>query len=353
MAIGPPPRTGRLQLQASHAGLAGQSDLPGKVVVLVCAHNDLRLDAQCTEHPEILLRPINCSGALHTSVIEQLLRLGARGVGIVSCPGRNCVNREGPKWLFERVYNDREAELPRRVDRDQICLLSAAAGERLMVWQELAAFRRRLSTSSDTPTGPGPLLAHQSALRRQARLFLPRLVVTVGFLALLAVGNRTPVGHAGTEGVLRLAWRLPGEKLLTCRNLSAAELDAKPLHMRQARECQEHPLSYRLLLTLNGELRLHRRVVPAGARGDRPLYVQEEVPLPAGAYEIAVHFTPLLPAIARPDTSATGESDPVPQPSRPPRSLELRSQITIGLDQITLVHYDDKKQTLAVMDRTP
>ena len=107
------------------------------------------------------------------------------------------------------------------------------------------------------------------------------------------------------------------------------------------------------LLTLNGKPRLHRRVDPAGARGDRPLYVQEDVPLPAGRYDLAVRFTPLLSEIARPEASATGESDQPSQPSRPPLHLEFQSQITIGLDQITLIHYDDKKKKLAVMDRTP
>jgi ferredoxin len=341
MAIGPPTRTGRMQLQASQAWLAERPDTRGTVVVLVCGHNDLSHDAALAAHPDLTLRPINCSGALHTSVIEQLLRLGARGVCIISCPERNCVNREGPKWLFERVYNDREAELPRRVERARICLINASAGERQRVWQEVQAFLERLSAAASPPSGQVLPQAPTPSVLTQVRTFVPRLLVTVVLLALLSIGNRTPLGHVGSVGVLRLAWRLLGEKLLTCRDLSPAELAAKPLHMRQPRECTEQPLRYRLVLSLDGATRLDRVVAPAGARGDRPLYVHEDVSLPAGAYQIAVTFTPILPEAATQGTAA----------SHQPRHLALRSQIMIALNQITLIDYDDKANALVVVHR--
>jgi ferredoxin/coenzyme F420-reducing hydrogenase delta subunit len=341
MAIGPPQRTGRVQLQAVPGWFPEPLAQTHKVVVLVCGYNALSQDPVLKQRHDVIVHPINCSGALHTSVIEQLLRLGAKGVCIVSCPGRNCVNREGPKWLFERVYNDREAELPRRVDRAKICLINAALGERQLILRELEAFCARLAGTGSPAEASG---AQHSARRLQMRMFLPRLLVTVVFLALLAIGNRTPVGHAGTEGILRLAWRLPGEKLLSCRDLTAAELAAKPLHMRQPRECKEQPLSYRLVLTINGTTHVEKTVVPSGARGDRPLYVQEDIDLPAGVYGIAVTFEPILPEKA----AAEGEAAPAQH-----RHLALHSQAKIVPDQITLIDYDEQRKALVVISREP
>jgi hypothetical protein len=49
---------------------------------------------------------------------------------ICGCPPRDCVGREGPKWLSERLYNDREAELQPRVDRRRVQTLTLAPGAR-------------------------------------------------------------------------------------------------------------------------------------------------------------------------------------------------------------------------------
>jgi ferredoxin/coenzyme F420-reducing hydrogenase delta subunit len=347
MAIGPPNRTGRVQLRTARAWFTDQPITGGQVVVLVCGYNELSRDAQLGQRDDIVLLPTSCSGSLHTSVLEQLLRLGASGVCIVSCPSRNCVQREGPKWLFERVYNDREAELPRRVDRRRICLINGASGERRQVLQALNAFCDRLAGEEARRDYEGSELPRHEprpSVLTHVRMFLPRMAVTVLFLALLAAGNRTPVGHAGTDGVLRLAWRLPGEKIETCRTLSAEELASKPVHMRQPRECTVQPLSYRLALTIDGEKRLDQTIAPAGARGDRPLYVLEDLRLDAGTHPIAVAFTPILPVSVPQDSEGSARLRQHPH-------LALHTRVTIDPDQITLIDYDPQAEAFVVVDR--
>ncbi|HRP07332.1 MAG TPA: hydrogenase iron-sulfur subunit, partial [Gemmatimonadales bacterium] len=61
-------------------------------------------------------------------VVELLIRGGASGVLIAGCPPRDCLGREGPKWLRERLYNDREAELQPRVDRRRVRTVTFAPG---------------------------------------------------------------------------------------------------------------------------------------------------------------------------------------------------------------------------------
>jgi hypothetical protein len=64
---------------------------------------------------------------------------------VISCPPRDCWSREGPKWLEQRLYHEREAELLPRVDRRRVRVAYAGAGERDAVHAALAAFRRDIA----------------------------------------------------------------------------------------------------------------------------------------------------------------------------------------------------------------
>jgi coenzyme F420-reducing hydrogenase delta subunit/Pyruvate/2-oxoacid:ferredoxin oxidoreductase delta subunit len=129
MGIGPPACSGRDQLEQVRHLLAETPLASAPTVACVaCEYTPAHLrTALAGEGAWIFTVP--CAGNLHTSVIETLLRAGAAGVMVVSCPPRDCRNREGPKWLEQRVYHDREAELQARVDRRRIRLAVAAPGD--------------------------------------------------------------------------------------------------------------------------------------------------------------------------------------------------------------------------------
>ena len=93
----------------------------------------------------VKLHPVPCVGNLHSSVIELYLRNGASGVIVFGCPPRDCVGREGPKWLHERVFNDREAELQPRVDRRRVRLATIAPGDLTGTLSALGAFADTLA----------------------------------------------------------------------------------------------------------------------------------------------------------------------------------------------------------------
>ena len=93
---------------------------------------------------------VPCAGNVHTSVIEYLVRAGVGGVLVVACHPRDCWSREGPRWLEERMYHDREAELKERVDRNRLRIFHASAGEDRELAGALADFRdsiRRLAAA--------------------------------------------------------------------------------------------------------------------------------------------------------------------------------------------------------------
>ncbi len=144
MGVGPPGRRGRDQLRLAEAFLARHRPAADDVVLVACRYG---LGA----HPRLLAAgrvvPLvgGCSGSVHTSVVELLLRRGAGGVFLLTCPGRDCLYREGPQWLWERVYNDREAELKARVDKRRVRIAGYAASEVEPARRALAAFRAELA----------------------------------------------------------------------------------------------------------------------------------------------------------------------------------------------------------------
>jgi len=141
MGVGPPLRTGRDQLTDVKAFLQRTRPGPDDVVVVACGNSaaggDFFLDAPVFQ--------VSCTGSLHTSVIEYLVRAGAGGVLVAACPPRDCWNREGVTWLEERVDHGREAELKPRVDRRRVRIVYAAKGESLRFAAALAAYRDDLA----------------------------------------------------------------------------------------------------------------------------------------------------------------------------------------------------------------
>jgi len=151
MMVGPPLRTGRDQLDRVRKFIAERSPGPTDVVLIACGRGAGGAGRNPTFHGAPVMN-IPCAGSLHTSIIEFLVRSGAGGVMVVSCQPRDCWSREGPRWLEERMYEDREAELQARVDRDRVRLTFAGAAESDVVLADLEEFRADIKALD---LGPG------------------------------------------------------------------------------------------------------------------------------------------------------------------------------------------------------
>jgi ferredoxin len=143
MGVGPAGRTGRDQLARVRAFLGSPERRLGELVV-ICCERGAGAFAPTLEADGAVLYPVDCAGSLHTSVIELLVRAGSSGVLTLACPPRDCWNREGPRWLNERVYHDREAELQARVDRRRVRIAFANASEPATARRAVAEFRTQL-----------------------------------------------------------------------------------------------------------------------------------------------------------------------------------------------------------------
>lgn len=129
MGVGPPGRTGRDQLAEIKRFLASYSPTGREVIIVACRNGAGGLGDRSAAFGMPVLA-IECTGNLHSSVVEYLVRAGAGGVLLLSCPPRDCWYREGPKWLEQRLFHGREAELKDRIDRRRVFLAYAGYRER-------------------------------------------------------------------------------------------------------------------------------------------------------------------------------------------------------------------------------
>jgi coenzyme F420-reducing hydrogenase delta subunit/Pyruvate/2-oxoacid:ferredoxin oxidoreductase delta subunit len=139
MGVGPPGRTGRDQMAEVKQFVARVRPGASDVVVVGCNRAAVGRSAEVDGAP---ILAVTCAGNLHTSVVESLIRGGAGGVLIAACPESDCWNREGARWLEQRLYHEREAELQERVDRRRVRLVHAGAGERGALVSAVASFRQ-------------------------------------------------------------------------------------------------------------------------------------------------------------------------------------------------------------------
>ncbi len=174
MGVGPPARTGRDQLswlrgsgllsatpkrpespiEIVHDQISTNKGLPNssirdRVVIIACTRGAGKISASAEFQGSPVIA-VECAGNLHTSIVEFLVRSGAAGVMIASCPPRDCWNREGSKWLVERLYHDREAELQARVDRDRVTVAFAGEKEKTIVHRHLDRFRKHIQMLEST-----------------------------------------------------------------------------------------------------------------------------------------------------------------------------------------------------------
>ena len=130
MGVGPPGHNGRDQMDTfrSFTLPALRVSTVGRCVVYCCTEAPASHRAALRARGA-LVREVPCAGNLHSSVVELAIRSGAPGVLVFACPPRDCAGREGPRWLGERLFNDREAELQPRVDRRRAPVGTMAAGD--------------------------------------------------------------------------------------------------------------------------------------------------------------------------------------------------------------------------------
>ena len=273
LAIGPPGRTARDQLAEARRLVAALAGAAPCTLLVACRH-----DGDVTERlrrrgaaDRTTLVQVDCAGALHPGTVSYL---GRRFTGtlILACPTQNCLYREGADLAEARIVNERRPAVAGQIARLPVRVLKASSGE----WSRVVAAIDQLSSGSGAG---GPRWALAAA-------------VSIVLLGLVAMASSTPQGADPAHGLLRLGWRLAGQVRERCRDLTAEELAARPVHMRRPRECVSEVLTYDLVAAVDGSTVIRKRVKSPGLRADRPLSVEEDLAVAPGEHTVTVTFTP-------------------------------------------------------------
>ena len=173
---------------------------------------------------------------------------------------------------------------------------------------------------AETTAGAGRARA---AARLAARLATAAaLVAAVGALAHL------PLGEPVRDAALRVDLRTQLAKVVLCTERSAAELAELPVHMRQARDCRETAIDYRLRVAVDGVVLADRRIAHRGVRHNRPLIVGELFRVAPGDRRVEVEFSPLPPE------GFTGELGELP-------SYRLDERLELAAGRVAIVALAD------------
>lgn len=176
------------------------------------------------------------------------------------------------------------------------------------------------------------------------------LVAGATALALLALLSGWRYAAApDDQAVLRLAFSARPERLERCREVSEAELAARPVHMREGIECEGRAASYRLRVRLDSQPITDRVLRGGGMRHDRPLSLLVDHPVPPGMHYLDV----LLERVEVADTAAVAPTDSTRRTRQPPlpASLSLRESLSFRPRRVVLVSFDIEQRRLVVRTR--
>ena len=162
------------------------------------------------------------------------------------------------------------------------------------------------------------------------------VVVTVLVSAAIGFGSRAPYSPPGSDtSLLRLSWRLRGEKKEECRARTPEELAALPAHMRSPEVCVGHLVSYRMTLRIDDAPPIVKTFVPAGAKGDRPIFVMFDHQLKPGEHSIDIVFAPIAEDEGDGDSEGEGEG-----------ALGFHARVRVTPGQIVLITMSEDATTL-------
>lgn len=146
--------------------------------------------------------------------------------------------------------------------------------------------------------------------------------------------SRVPVAFSEAgDALLRLSWRMDGVTAEACRERTPEELERLAVHMRNPRACIGHIAPYAISLVVDGVEVVVDTAHPAGARGDRPIYVFADAPVAPGALRVAVDVRAILPA------GVTPEADAVTR-------LVWEGSVDVGAREVALITLDGTGRAL-------
>ena len=182
------------------------------------------------------------------------------------------------------------------------------------------------------------------------------VVVALASLTAVAALSRVPYRtHDGERALLRLSWRMRGERIEQCRRATPAELANVPQHMRREVICEGARIAaYRLRVVVDGRSLANSIVAGSGVVGDRPIYLLRDFELRPGTHHVQLSFE-------KEPNQGDDKSDEQPGNSRErdydrqarrgtvPSRLALDQRVDVQPGSVVLVTYDSERRQLQLL----
>jgi len=254
-----------------------ETDQKKQVIVFSCIYNEkVNSFLKNIKNPKYALYELPCTGILHSAHIHSALGHFPRAA-LINCAESQCVFRFGNILLKERVDGKRKPSLPEIQNEERVIYWSGAE-------ENLSDLRSLIENNKEIDNKKASQISRWSGAWGVFFLFL--------FFISVAAASQSNIPSKDENGMLRLAWKLAGQREEICRNLSEKEILTRPVHMRKSQDCKEIYYAYILNYKI-GDFENEQLIRPAGARKDRPLIVLKEIDLKPGNYSINITFSAL------------------------------------------------------------
>ncbi len=235
---------------------------------------------RCDELPGFFVLEVPCAGWVHTLTAERLLRRGASCVLVTSCAhGGDARFREGYKWTQQRFDGERGPSLRTdKVDRESVTLLTYNRTQK----QDFINAALAIHNEQQKPV----TLEQPRALAGLVAACLAVAVAgVVGFVSDFSYATPTP-----EQSRLIVSFKHSGAVSEDCRELTAEEIAAIPVHMRTENkmDCARRRSDVRLRILIDGEPVLEKSYPPQGLWGDGTSIAMETLELDVGTHLVEV-----------------------------------------------------------------
>jgi hypothetical protein len=122
------------------------------------------------------------------------------------------------------------------------------------------------------------------SLNQKVTLALATLILMFAGSQLTNIKWGEPINYS----ILRVALRLPPQYTEECRELSKAEIEKRPLHMRKNTECIKAPISYKLSLWIDEKEVWQTDVKSRGLSSDKPYIVDRDMDITSAMHSVKI-----------------------------------------------------------------
>jgi Fe-S-cluster-containing hydrogenase component 2 len=264
LSIGPTAKSASQQLERTRNLKKSTQDF--ELLICYCSyeHNERQLvkkikTSEYSKIEKMSFFPMKCMGELHIATLNNLSFM-FKNVLVVSCPTSICQNRSGVQLFKDRMFGTRGPKLPQMSDFKNVKHFEVGSSEYLI-----------------TPI-------EKSSLSQKISAFLTSLILLFSGSQLTNLKWGEPINYS----ILRVALRLPPEYSEKCRKLSKVEIEKRPMHMRQNRECIKTPVKYKLTLWIDQTETWHSNVQSLGLHSDKPYIVDHDMDITSGPHKIKI-----------------------------------------------------------------